>query len=161
MPHARFHLSLAWICAVVVCVLVIAPARADKRMSDEDRGKQLYERHCIQCHGELAAGDGPATPDLAFEVPDLTEALDSSNRPENAEIVLDGKGPMPGFSSTFDKYDAKRVMRHMERACRDELPEDDEEEAEEEAKGAKAKASKAEVEPAGDAPAEDDDAAPN
>ena len=42
-------------------------ARPTKRLSDEARGQLLYERHCVQCHGLQAAGDGPLTAETAAQ----------------------------------------------------------------------------------------------
>lgn len=95
---------------------VAMAARPTKRLSDEERGAQLYERHCVQCHGTTAAGDGPATAALVAKVPDLRGGkLTADTREAQARLVLDGKGAMPSFSTSFDRYDAHRVLRHMER----------------------------------------------
>src|SRR5688572_5527393 len=68
---------------VVVATLLVAGlasgARSSKRLKDDERGEMLYDRHCIQCHGASAAGDGPATPALVVPVPDLREAVDPDN----------------------------------------------------------------------------------
>ncbi len=124
MRHIR---SLCVLVLAVLAVLLATPGHAEKRMSDEERGALLYDRHCVQCHGLEAAGDGPATAQLVAPVPDLRDAMTKANRYAHATAVLDGAGAMPGFSISFDRYDARRVVRHMERAARGELDEPDEE----------------------------------
>jgi cytochrome c len=94
-------------------------ARPSKRLSDEARGEQLYDRHCVQCHGATGAGDGAAAAALVAKVPDLRGQLSSDNREDMAKSVLFGKGVMPGFESSFDKYDARRALRHMEKLARE------------------------------------------
>jgi hypothetical protein len=90
-------------------------ARPTKRLTDEARGELLYDRHCIQCHGENAAGDGPLTPTLVVEVPDLRTVVSDATRADHVRVVLDGRRSMPSFRNAFDRFDAERVMRHMER----------------------------------------------
>jgi mono/diheme cytochrome c family protein len=90
--------------------------RPTKRLSDDDRGKLLYDRHCVQCHGATAAGDGLAAAALVKPVPDLRDGkLSSDNREAMAAVVLDGRNVMPSFEMSFDRYDARRVMRWMEK----------------------------------------------
>ena len=90
-------------------------ARPTKRLSDEARGQLLYERHCVQCHGPQAAGDGPIVSSLVKPVPDLREDLSPERRARQVQVVLDGQGTMPAFRASFDRFDAERVMRHMAR----------------------------------------------
>jgi mono/diheme cytochrome c family protein len=82
-----------------------------KRPSDAVRGEELYRRHCIQCHGEMNLGDGPATLRLVNPVPDLQGAVKSDDATLN--IVLRGRETMPGYENSFDKFDARRVTRYM------------------------------------------------
>lgn len=90
-------------------------AKPSKRLSDDQRGELLYDRHCVQCHGPGGAGDGAATAALVHPVPDLRGRLDAGNRERNARLVLDGRGGMPGYETAFDRHDARRVIRHMEK----------------------------------------------
>ena len=83
-----------------------------KRPPDLVRGQTLYQRHCLSCHGEDAQGQGPATADLLFEVPPV-EAEGFLVNNELVNVVLDGRKLMPSYHASFDKYDAKRVLRYM------------------------------------------------
>ena len=93
-------------------------AKSSKRPSDEVRGRELYDRHCVQCHGANAKGDGPAAEALVVPVPDLHGVLEAKDREEHVRTILDGSGAMPGFEASFDRYDARKVMRHMEKQAR-------------------------------------------
>ena len=99
----------------VLLLLVLAwPASASqptKRLSDPERGEELYQRHCAACHGATNAGDGPATEALVVDVPDLRNQVKVDEA--TIKLVLRGKGGMPGYETTFDKADAKRVLQHM------------------------------------------------
>ena len=105
---------------ILVAMTIVAPllsviAFAEPRPTDEERGEELYNRHCIQCHGPTAAGDGPAAAALIAPIPDLSKSLLEKPSDEAIQIVLNGKGTMPSFQLSFDKHDARRVLKHMER----------------------------------------------
>lgn len=94
--------------------LLLAVALAgqpSKRPSDAERGKQLYQRHCVQCHGVRNRGDGPATPALLFETPNLEGKTETKG--EHVTSVLNGKNAMPGFVAVFNEADAVRVLKFM------------------------------------------------
>lgn len=98
----------------LVAVLLTLPAFAaqpTKRPTDAERGKELYERHCVACHGATAAGDGPATKALVFQVPDLQGKVQA--RQPQIDVVVRGKGAMPAFEASFDAEDARRVLLYM------------------------------------------------
>ncbi|MFT6144689.1 MAG: hypothetical protein ACJAV2_002572 [Myxococcota bacterium] len=40
-------------------------------------------------------------------------------------VVLAGQGSMPSFSLSFDRYDARRVWRHMQRVATSDIPDTD------------------------------------
>ena len=105
-----------------VLLLSLASAAPGDRPSDDSRGDDLYARHCVQCHGAQARGDGPVAGALLTTVPDLAGALRDDVREEQVETILSGRGFMPGFSLSFDRYDARRVWRAMKRASEREVP---------------------------------------
>lgn len=93
-----------------------------KRPSDADRGRELYDRHCVQCHGPTGAGNGPAASAMLRPVPDLRGKLDKSEREARVELVVKGRGAMPGFGTSFDEHDARRVLKHLEGVAVDGAP---------------------------------------
>jgi mono/diheme cytochrome c family protein len=105
--------------SVLLGLLLLAAAawagKPNKRESDEERGRTLYDRHCLACHGASAAGDGPASAALVGGVPDVRELLTAARREANAKVVLNGRRTMPGFELSFALDDARRVIREMER----------------------------------------------
>jgi len=98
---------------LLVAGLAWAAKPAVKKPTDEKRGQELYERHCIQCHGAQAAGDGPLSAALVSPVPNLRGKLPEKEFERLGKVVLEGKSAMPGFSASFDVEDAKRVLKHM------------------------------------------------
>ena len=81
-----------------------APAgQPTKRPTDLDRGQELWDRHCWQCHGATNEGNGPATASLVHTVPNLVDRIVVSD--ELARLVLRGIGAMPGYEQSFDLHD--------------------------------------------------------
>ena len=89
----------------------VQAATPTKRPTDETRGEELYERHCVACHGAAAKGHGPATQALVRPVPDLQGKVLVDDPTIN--ILMRGMGAMPSYEQTFDRFDAKRVLQHM------------------------------------------------
>lgn len=100
-----------WIASVVGLGVAASAAQPTKRPSDAERGEELYRRHCVACHGVRNGGDGPATPALVAEVPDLVGKVTSGE--EAIKLVLKGRGAMPGYEASFDRHDAVRVLTFM------------------------------------------------
>jgi len=48
------------------------------------KGRALYQKHCVPCHGDKGKGDGPAAPFNAEKPPDLTD-------PERQQALTDGE----------------------------------------------------------------------
>jgi len=103
---------MSWIGWMIVAALSLAGKQPSKRPSHEERGKELYERHCFACHGAGSRGDGPAAVALAEEVPVVR---DFEIRPELVDLVLQGRSLMPAFGNTFDRPDARRALEHMQK----------------------------------------------
>lgn len=105
---SRVAASLLLTAALALPALAAQPTR---RPTDDERGRELYDRHCASCHGARNAGDGPATTALVAKVPDLAGKVKADGA--TIDLVQKGKGPMPAFSATFDREDARRVTAWM------------------------------------------------
>lgn len=86
-------------------------AQPTKRPTDADRGRELYNRHCVQCHGVAARGDGPASRALVHPPADLQGKVRADD--PTIQIVRGGKGPMPAFDQSFGVDDSRRVLQFM------------------------------------------------
>ena len=75
-------------------------------------GRDIYAFHCSTCHGAEAKGDGPMSPNLVIQPPDLT-TLSARNAGEfpltRAVMRIDGRdplvshgSPMPVFGDYFE-----------------------------------------------------------
>ena len=87
--------------------------KKNARPTDAERGKQLYERHCVACHGVDGLGDGPMAKDLVNGVPTMVGVVKKDNIDDYVKPVLYGKGRMPGFELSFDEFGARSVLRTM------------------------------------------------
>ena len=106
----RYYVAIAIAIAIAIGGFASA-GQPTKRPTDAQRGKELYDRHCVQCHGSSNLGDGPATTALVHEVPNLQGQTATDDAA--VKIVVRGKNAMPGFETSFDSADATRVLRHM------------------------------------------------
>jgi len=106
----RYHVTIGLVLTLGIATLASA-GQPTKRPTDAQRGKELYERHCVQCHGASNQGDGPATVALVHEVPNLQGKTSTDDAA--VKIVTRGKNAMPGFETSFDAADARRVLKHM------------------------------------------------
>jgi mono/diheme cytochrome c family protein len=46
------------------CLFLTAAASADENAGSPDRGKAVYTRYCVACHGERGDGAGPSAPSM-------------------------------------------------------------------------------------------------
>ena len=96
---------------VLIATSLAIAAQPTKRPSDAERGQQLWEQSCSACHGPSNRGDGPATTALVAPVPDLRDEVKVNEA--TIKVVLRGQGAMPGYETSFDKADARRVLKYM------------------------------------------------
>ena len=82
------------------------------------------------CHGETAAGDGPAATSLPSGVPDLRGQLPEERWDDLVSGIMAGQGACPAFAEELDRRDARRILQYLKR-LEEEPPEDEEEETDE------------------------------
>lgn len=98
---------------LIVAVPSALAGQPTKRSTDEERGEELWLRHCQACHGPGNRGDGPAAEALVAKVPDLRGKVKADDA--TVKVVLRGKASMPGYETTFiePKADTRRVLNYM------------------------------------------------
>jgi mono/diheme cytochrome c family protein len=57
--HRRLVRSTLMILAASLLVWLVGSSSAQEFPADVTRGKTVYERHCVSCHGISGWGDGP------------------------------------------------------------------------------------------------------
>jgi len=70
---------------------------------DPERGKHVYEKHCLLCHGQEGRGDGPQgklmnPPAADFHAPDI-------RKKSNTKLLKTIKGGHPGTAMTGFEYE--------------------------------------------------------
>jgi mono/diheme cytochrome c family protein len=80
------------------------------------KGRVVYVRYCVSCHGKETRGDGPLAKDLRVPVPDLTTLANRSGGvyPEDRvvriitrgnEVRGHGTADMPAWGPAFNRTD--------------------------------------------------------
>lgn len=101
--------------------LWVAPARAAKKKNpiaaDEAstaKGKMLYAKECLSCHGATGKGDGPAAKDLEKKPGDLSSAkLWEQSDGALFFKVTEGRKPMPSMEKTFSEEERWAVINYV------------------------------------------------
>lgn len=93
----------------------------DKKPSMLKRGKKIYKRHCIWCHGVDAKGDGEATrnPELSIFPYDLSRTLLTQKQmflyvKYGGQYWGTHKNDMPSWSKKYDDFTLKSVVKYIE-----------------------------------------------
>jgi mono/diheme cytochrome c family protein len=139
------HLMLLTCC--LMATVALAKEWPSKVAPRAERGKALYETHCMSCHGAKAKGDGAATAALVADVPDFGKGYGKRKDEELVRAVMRGMGSMPAFEIVFGREEADIVVEYMgtvglakpkptPKPKADPKDEADEDEADEEEQGA-------------------------
>jgi len=78
------------VCAAAAAVLVaVAFSQMSARLDAQQRGKNVYDAHCVECHGESGRGDGPSSAYLAPHPRDFTSAKYKIRSTESGSVPTD------------------------------------------------------------------------
>ena len=99
----------------------IAPLRAAQKQNpiptDEAslaKGKALYLKECVSCHGTKGKGDGPAVKDLDTDPGDITS---KATRSESDGAIFwkltEGRKPMPSYEKTLTEEDRWHIINYI------------------------------------------------
>ena len=108
MNHGWYAMKL-YVC--VVSALLLSHARVADAAGDAARGKPIYEKHCLVCHGPQGKGDGPTGTLVKPPAANFTsEAVKKKTEAELRGAVENGKpgtamGPWKGLLSPTDLAD--------------------------------------------------------
>ena len=122
-------LSTAVLLVVVFGLAVMADEMRDRALSPEqasrgnpvdsspasiDRGRILFNRNCIQCHGETGRGDGPIAASLPIPPANLYDHIPYHPDQFFYGVLTNGlSGIMPAFGSTLSEDDRWDVMNFL------------------------------------------------
>lgn len=106
--------------AVVVALLAWAGSACAQ---DLERGRQVYERNCVACHGPAGKPDvhGPVVQALGVPPADFSDALFNSREPlSDWRLVATHGGPslgfsdrMPAFGASLEEADIEDVLSYV------------------------------------------------
>ena len=82
--------GIRYVCAAAAAVLVaVAFSQMSARLDAQQRGKNVYDAHCVECHGESGRGDGPSSAYLAPHPRDFTSAKYKIRSTESGSVPTD------------------------------------------------------------------------
>ncbi len=102
--------------AIVVAGLLAGTPAAVAAPGDSVKGKAIYEKHCVACHGPQGKGDGPTGKVLVPPAADFTSA--ASRKKTDAEllkIIENGKPPtaMIAWKGQLSDQDIQHVLAYV------------------------------------------------
>jgi mono/diheme cytochrome c family protein len=111
-----------WTRTVVLIVVGMAgglwmlPQLLSSAEQEAGKGRAIYEKHCLICHGSRGKGDGPTGKVLIPPATDLTSA--ASKKKSDADllkIIRDGKPPtaMPAWKGQLSEQDIRDVLAYI------------------------------------------------
>ncbi len=105
MRTKRYGLSVVWpvICLVVTAFLPWAEGEA----ADINKGKQIYVKHCQNCHGSRGQGQLPGMPDFS-----RGERLFQADS-QLVEVLRNGKGMMPAYRAVLRDKELLDVIAYL------------------------------------------------
>jgi mono/diheme cytochrome c family protein len=83
-----------------------------------ERGKILFQTHCVCCHGEKGRGDGAAVLGLRQKPPDLGKMARHHPDGDLAWKIAEGRGAMPGWKQILPEeaiWDLVNFVRSLGR----------------------------------------------
>jgi mono/diheme cytochrome c family protein len=122
MPHIIQRFSLLrlwpWLLTAGGCVLVFGLIgglieRAEAVLGDAVRGRAVFEKHCIVCHGSDGKGNGPAAATLPVKPANLTDCRRTAEDDiEMIDNIVRHGGPYAGMSPVMPAWN--KVLTAMQ-----------------------------------------------
>ncbi len=80
-----------------------------------ERGRELYQANCTQCHGEAARGDGPLAPALNPRPVDLTVHVPLHSDQELHDWIANGipRTAMPAWKDQFSEEEIQAIINYL------------------------------------------------
>src|SRR6266567_2787988 len=94
------------VCALVVAVMLCAPAKAD------DKSAALYKQKCATCHGADGKGEtatGKAMKVRSFADPEVVKMSDE----DLSSAIEKGKGKMPAYGKSLKPDEIKAMVAYV------------------------------------------------
>lgn len=104
------------LCALLL--LTVAAAAAEKSATADGTavalGCELYQHHCVACHGKCGTGDGPAAYALQRRPKNLSDPdyWDESDE-DLLETITHGKRAMPTFKKMLTEKQRYQILSYI------------------------------------------------
>ena len=103
-------------CMNAVLLLGVALAGVPtKTKAPEEEGEARYRAHCAACHGPQALGDGPALAVMRSTAPALAGRVEALPDAPEIDLILAGRGDMPGYASVMGSRQARDILLWLSR----------------------------------------------
>lgn len=114
-------LNLIRLVGIIVIYLLMIVSLALAKEGDLQKGKSIYEKHCIECHGKQGKGDGLLAVNLNPKPADMTkkETIAKLTDDDLFKIISKGgialnKSPvMPAFASKINESSIWDVISYI------------------------------------------------
>ncbi|HMJ83801.1 MAG TPA: c-type cytochrome [Vicinamibacterales bacterium] len=81
---------LRYMCAAAAALLVVAAvSQLPARVEAQPRGKNVYDAHCVECHGDMGRGDGPSAAYVTPRPRDFTSGKYKIRSTETGSVPTD------------------------------------------------------------------------
>lgn len=92
---------------LLAILITLASPSVSMAAGDVFKGKEVYQRHCMGCHGGSGEGIMPGMPNFA-----RGDRLFRTDR-ELEDAIRDGNGVMPSFNGLLDDDDMRDVVAFL------------------------------------------------
>ena len=83
---------------------------------DIDQGREIYQTHCLECHGVQGHGDGPRATTLAPRPGNLVSAATSSKTDDELLVIITNGVPrtsMQGWNDRLSLDDRRNALAYI------------------------------------------------
>ena len=121
-PTLLFALLSVWL----YLALPEFPAGASEPLgADLERGQEIYQKFCLECHGKRGRGDGPRAPLLAPRPGNLVSAATSTKSDAELLGIITNGAPrtaMRGWKDELTEEDRLNVLAFVRSLVRFQKP---------------------------------------
>lgn len=79
------------------------------------RGREIYKRNCVSCHGAKGEGNGPAANALPTPPADLAKMAPQHSDGDLAWKIAEGRAPMPAWEGVLSEHEIWHVVNYLKK----------------------------------------------
>ncbi|MDP3091342.1 MAG: cytochrome c [Nitrospira sp.] len=106
-----------WLTMFVLCLMVGLPYASGYAASgDPTKGKDIYGKHCLACHGPQGKGDGPTGKAIVPPAADFTSARSKRKSPtELLKVIEEGRAntAMGAWTRQLSDEEIQHVLAYV------------------------------------------------